>query len=138
MPLVSKLIYGLLGLVIVLIIGMLTSSWRLILYPYVIIIGLSMLFGILKSLKQKHILIFAPVLITLLLLILFLSLDIITVRSPFGGSGYVLGMTPSIAIVLLGIWPTAILVTLAFRWTFGTDELGPTLTHLNDRKNLEQ
>lgn len=114
----NRLMYALLGLVILIIIGMLTASWRVILYPYLFVIGISILLGLTKTIQTKRHLIWVPFGVTALYLVLYVWLDVISLKSPTGGTGYVLGMVPTTAIFLLGIWPTAILVSLLYAWIF--------------------
>lgn len=59
-----------------------------------------------------------PILIAGGYLALFIILDVITRNDPAGGSSYVLGMTPGLAIYLLGILPLAVLASLIYALIF--------------------
>lgn len=109
---------ALLVLMVVMLIGMLTGSWRAVLYPYLVVIGLCLAVGLVKAIcRWKH-LIALPVAVPVLYLALFVVLDVLTVKEPTGGSGTVFGLVPSTALYLLGIWPLALVLTLLYAWTF--------------------
>ncbi|BCJ86113.1 hypothetical protein [Effusibacillus dendaii] len=116
----DKWIYAFTGLVILILIGMLTGAWRIILYPYLFIIGIGVLLGLWQQLKRKPQLIWVPVSITVLYLILYVWLDVLSLHSPTGGSTLVFGMVPTTALFFLGIWPIAILVSLLYGLTFSS------------------
>ncbi|MEX3622106.1 hypothetical protein [Viridibacillus arvi] len=118
----DKLIYTLLVLVSITFIGAITGSWRFILYPYLIVIGIAILFGLLKSIKQNPRKIWIPVSVSVLYIILYVSLDIMTINTPTGGSSYLLGLTPSMALYILAIWPLANIICLLYAWTFTNEE----------------
>ncbi|HZK55367.1 MAG TPA: hypothetical protein VFC84_14380 [Desulfosporosinus sp.] len=121
---INKLMYIMLGLVVLMILGMLTASWRIILYPYLFVCGISVLIGMIKVIRSNHNLILIPVGLTAVYLFLFIWLDLITRDSKvFGGdsANFVFGLVPSTAIVLLGIWPISILAPLLYAWTFSKD-----------------
>ncbi|MGE7953561.1 hypothetical protein [Lysinibacillus xylanilyticus] len=122
MSFIDKLIYTLLSLVIIIFIGTITGSWRFILYPYLIVIGIAILFGILKNVKQNPRKMWIPVSVVIGYFILYAWLDIMTIDTPTGGSKYIFGLTPSMALYILGIWPLANLICLLYAWTFSKEE----------------
>ncbi|KOP78554.1 hypothetical protein AMS59_11985 [Lysinibacillus sp. FJAT-14745] len=122
MSFIDKLIYTLLSLVIITFIGTITGSWRFILYPYLIVIGIAILFGILKNVKQNPRKMWIPVSVVIVYIILYAWLDIMTIDTPTGGSKYIFGLTPSMALYILGIWPLANLICLLYAWTFSKEE----------------
>lgn len=122
MSFIDKLIYTLLSLVIITFIGTITGSWRFILYPYLIVIGIAILFGILKNVKQNPWKMWIPVSVVIVYIILYAWLDIMTIDTPTGGSKYIFGLTPSMALYILGIWPLANLICLLYAWTFSKEE----------------
>lgn len=122
MVFIDKLIYALLGLVVLMTIGMLTGSWRMILYAYLFIIGISIIFGLTRRIKSRGNLIGVPIGVSVLYVVLYVWLDVMTMGSPTGGEGLVWGMTPATALFMLGIWPASILVTLLYAWTFPVEE----------------
>lgn len=122
MSFIDKLIYALLCLVIITFIGTITGSWRFILYPYLIVIGIAILFGILKNVKQNPLKIWIPISVVIVYIILYVWLDIMTIDTPTGGSQYIFGLTPSMALYILGIWPLANLICLLYAWTFLKEE----------------
>ncbi|KAA0965210.1 hypothetical protein FQ087_02550 [Sporosarcina sp. ANT_H38] len=122
MSISDKIIYTFLLLVSVTLIGMLTGSWRIILYPYLVVIGIAILAGLVKNVKRNPRKIWIPASVSLAYIILYSWLDMITIDSPTGGTSYILGLTPSMAIYLLGIWPLANLICLLYAWTFTYEE----------------
>ncbi|CAN5164834.1 hypothetical protein BH20ACT11_BH20ACT11_08270 [soil metagenome] len=122
MQLSSKLMYVLLGLTVLMLIGMLTGSWRVILYPFLLVVGVSILFGFTREIgnRSRPLLIAGPVVI--LFVVLFLVLDISTGMQPTGSASRVLGMTPPMAWYLLGFPPLAILVGVLYAVTFQNEE----------------
>jgi len=121
---VNKLMYVVLGLIVLMIFGMITASWRIIIYPYLFVCGISVLIGLIKVIQSNHNLIWVPVSLTAVYLFLFIWLDLVTLGSTvFGGdsANFVFGLVPSTAIVLLGIWPISILAPLLYAWTFSKD-----------------
>jgi len=122
MSISDKIIYTILLLVSVTLIGMLTGSWRIILYPYLVVIGIAILAGLVKNVEKNPRKIWIPASVSLAYIILYSWLDVSTIDSPTGGTSYILGLTPSMAIYLLGIWPLANLVCLLYAWTFTYEE----------------
>lgn len=122
MSFTDKLIYLLLVLVGLTFIGTLTGSWHLILYPYLIVIGIAVLFGIMKNVKQSPNKIWIPVIVSAVYLILYIWLDMLTQNSPTGGEGYIFGLTPSMALYILLIWPIANIMCLLYAWTFSSEK----------------
>ncbi len=122
MQLSSKLMYVLLGLTVLMLIGMLTGSWRAILYPFLLVVGVSILFGFTRELgsRNRPLLVAGPVVI--LLAVLFLVLDITTGMQPTGSGSRVLGMTPPMAWYLLGFPPLGILAGILYAVTFQNEE----------------
>lgn len=118
----DKLIYTLLILVSLSLLGMLTASWRLILYSYLIVIGLAIFTGISKSVKENPRKIWIPILVSGAYLLLYAWLDILTMNSPTGGSASIFGLTPSLALYVLGIWPLANIICLLYAWTFSSEK----------------
>lgn len=118
----DKLIYLLLILISLTFIGTVTGSWRLILYPYLIVIGIAILFGVLKNVKKQPYKIWIPIVVSVIYLVLYGWLDIMTIDSPTGGESYIFGLTPSMALYLLLIWPLANIICLLYAWTFKIDK----------------
>jgi hypothetical protein len=122
MQLSSKLMYVLLGLTVLMLIGMLIGSWRVILYPFLLVVGVSILFGFTREIGQRSrpLLVAGPVVI--LFVVLFVVLDISTGMQPTGSDSRVLGMTPPMAWYLLGFPPLVILVGILYAVTFQNED----------------
>src|SRR5699024_7492819 len=77
----DKMIYLFLVLIVVSLVGMLIDAWRLILYPYLIVVGLMILFGLWKPIKRyaskKSVFAYLGLLIYLIIFILFCLLKLI-------------------------------------------------------------
>ncbi len=120
----NRLIYALLSMIVLVILGMLTASWRVILYPYLFVIGISVLIGLISLIQSNRKFIWLPIGLVGLYLLLFIWLDVVSWGSPTGGGdsvNYVLGLVPSTAIFFLGIWPVSVLAPLLYAWTFTKD-----------------
>lgn len=123
MQLSDRLIYALGGLAILMIIGMLASSWRMILYPIILVMGISILFGNLRELPDRK----RPLLVAGLVVVLFGSLfiviDIMTGGDPTGRStNYVLGMTPPTALYMIGFPLLVVLAGVLYGLTFQQED----------------
>lgn len=118
----DKMIYLFLVLIAVSLVGMLIDAWRLILYPYLIVVGLMILFGLWKPIKRyaskKSVLAY---LVSFIYLIMFISLDIITRDSLLGGESLIFGLTPSMALYMTIIFPAGSIVCLLYALTFQDD-----------------
>ncbi len=115
---VDKLMYAFLFLVSLILIGMILGAWRMVLYPYLIVIGLSIVFGLLKEIETDFKKLWIPLFVSFIYLILYIAHDMITAQSPTGGTDFIFGLTPAMALYLVGIWPMAVLVCLLYAWTF--------------------
>lgn len=113
-------IYAMLGLVIVLIVGMLLSSWRLVLYPFLPIVGIGMLYGLTRAVKRNRALLLVPSGVVVLLAGLYGWLDAMSVADP-DGEGLVIGFAPTTALYFFGVAPAFLLVGLLFALTFSQD-----------------
>ena len=111
------------GLIALSLVGMFMESWRLILYPYVIVIGVAITVGMWRAVREKPGMIWVPTVIAGGYLALFVTLDVITRSDPAGGSHYILGMTPALALYLLGILPLAVIASLIYALIFDPDDM---------------
>jgi len=116
----NRLIYAMLGLLVLVIIGMLVGSWRIVLYPFLLIVGISISFGLTRALRSNQGVLLIPVGVVALLLALYGSLDLMSVADP-AGEGMVFGFAPTTALYFFGITPVILLVGLAFALTFSRD-----------------
>lgn len=114
----DKVIYLFLFFVSVTFIGMLFQSWRVILYPYLIVIGITILIGLWKPIRKRPHKIWIPIAVSVIYLILYGLLDFISSSSILGGDYYIFGMTPSMALFMLGILPCAVIICLLYAITF--------------------
>jgi hypothetical protein len=119
----NRLIYATLGLSVLILIGMLTSSWRVVLYPFLLIIAICMLFGFATSARGR---------VTTLLMcfgvaagyaFIFGWVDAISGGEPTGSTNYVLGMTPVTALYLIGVPLLVVVVGLLYALTFTREDL---------------
>lgn len=118
----DRMIYILLALCSLTLVGMLIGSWRLILYPYLIIIGLMILIGLWSPIKtQTEKLKYIPYSVSIIYLIVFITLDIITRNSLLGGESYIFGLAPSMALYMFVIFPGGTIVCLLYALTFRDD-----------------
>lgn len=122
MQLSSKLMYVLLGLTVLMLIGMLTGSWRVVLYSFLLMAGVSILFGFTRELLGSLRPLLVAGTVVLSFGVLFVVLDVMTGMQPTGSTNYVLGMTPAMAWYLIGFPPLALLAGILYAVTFKEEE----------------
>ncbi|MBA2443302.1 MAG: hypothetical protein H0V53_13010 [Rubrobacter sp.] len=122
----NKLMYVLLGLAVLMLVGMLASSWRVVLYSFLLVVGVSILFGFTRELPGRR-----PVLVAgsvvVLYGLLFAVLDVMTGGEPTGSTNYVLGMTPPMALYLLGFPVLVVITGVLYAVTFTQEDVDPEL-----------
>jgi len=118
----NRLMYALLGLTALILLGMLTGSWRAILYPFLLVVGISILFGFTREIgrSRRPLLVAGPVVV--LFAVLFVVLDVTTGMQATGSASRVLGMTPPMAWYLLGFPPLVVLAGVLYAVTFQNEE----------------
>lgn len=119
----NRLIYAVLGLVVLMLVGMLLSSWRVILYPLIFLIGISILFGYTKELPGKKWPLVVAGSIVVLYGLLFIMLDILTGGEPTGSTNYILGMTPPMALYIISFPILVILAGVLYGLTFKQEDV---------------
>jgi hypothetical protein len=128
MALSDRLIYVLLGLTVLMIVGMLTSSWRMILYPVILVMGISILFGFLRELPERKRALLVAGSVAGGFALLFVIIDIMTGGEPTGRSTtYVLGMTPPTALYMLGFPLLVVLAGVLYALTFQQEDVQEVL-----------
>jgi hypothetical protein len=118
----NRSIFVFAALLVLIIIGMLAGSFRLIIYPYMLIIGLLLLIGLAKKIKVNKKIVWVPTIITLLFLLLQGWLDNATLQTPTGGVKLIFGFTVTNAIYYLGIWTLCACFSLIYAWVFNQRE----------------
>ena len=118
--LLNGLIYAMLGLIVLIIVGMLIASWRMVLYPFLLVVGISILFGLTRAVQRNRSVLLLPIGLVILLVALYGWLDSMSVADP-DGEGIVLGFAPTTALYFFGVMPAFLLVGLAFALTFSQD-----------------
>jgi hypothetical protein len=143
MTLSNKLMYALLGLVVLSTIGMLFGSWRVVLYPFFPVAGICMVFGLMREVRSNRKMLLLPAGLVALLAALYVWLDAMSVADP-DGEGLVLGFAPTTALYFFGITPAVILVGLAFALTFSEETIEsdkdaetPGPSHSEDQERTE-
>ncbi|SEJ13741.1 hypothetical protein SAMN04488127_1075 [Bhargavaea ginsengi] len=119
----DRIMYLFSGLIVLSLVGMFLQSWRLILYPYLVVIGVAITIGIWKAVRNRPALLWVPISVAGGYIVLFVTLDLITRNDPAGGSTYVLGMTPGLALYLLGILPLAVIASLIYALIFDPGDI---------------
>lgn len=123
MELSNRLIYAMLGLVVLMLIGMLLSSWRIILYPLILVIGVSILFGYTRELPEKKWPLLVAGSIVMLYGLLFIVLDFMSGGEPTGSTNYVLGMTPPMALYIISFPLLIVLAGVLYGLTFKQEDV---------------
>lgn len=118
----NRLMYAFLGLTVLIIVGMLSGSWRAVLYPFLLMAGVSILFGFTRELPGSIRPLLVAGTVVLSFGVLFVGLDLMTGGEPTGSTSYVLGMTPAMAWYLLGFPPLALLAGILYAVTFKEEE----------------
>ena len=123
MELSNRMIYVVLGLVVLMLVGMLLSSWRVILYPLTFLIGISILFGYTRELPGKKWPLLVAGSVVVLYGLLFVLLDLLTGGEPTGSTNYVLGMTPPMALYIISFPLLVILAGVLYGLTFQQEDV---------------
>ncbi len=128
MQLSDRLIYALGGLAILMIIGMFASSWRMIVYPVILVMGISILFGFVSELPNRKRPLLVAGSVVVLFGLLFTLIDIMTGGDPTGRStNYVLGMTPPTALYMISFPLLIVLAGVLYGLTFQQEDVEEVL-----------
>jgi hypothetical protein len=127
----NKSVYAFAALLVLIIIGMLIGSFRLVIYPYMFVIGILLFSGLAKKVKVNKKIIWIPTIVTFLFLLLQTWLDIATLHSPTGGVNLILGLTVSSAIYYFGLWTLCASFSLLYVWTFNKPEVAQSAVDTN-------
>ncbi|HET6563740.1 MAG TPA: hypothetical protein VFG72_17860 [Marmoricola sp.] len=106
----DRLVTLLLVLVSIMLVGMLTTSWRVVLYPYLVVIGVMILLGVGKRRDHDKVLMGLGVGVTLVYFALYIWLDIAMIPDLGSSTDLVAGVVPTTAIYFFAIWPFGLVV----------------------------
>lgn len=123
MELSNRLMYAVLGLVALMLVGMMLSSWRVVLYPLILVIGICILFGYTRELPGRKWPLAVAGSIIVLYGLLFVVLDVMTGGEPTGSTDYVLGMTPPMALYIISFPLLVILAGVLYGLTFKQEDI---------------
>lgn len=137
MELSNRLIYAMLGLVVLMFIGMLLSSWRVVLYPLILLLGVSILFGYTRELPGRKWPLLVAGSIVVLYGLLFIVLDLMTGGEPTGSTNYVLGMTPPMALYIIGFPLLVVLAGVLYGLTFKQEDVQEVIEERDTSAELE-
>jgi hypothetical protein len=128
----NRLVTMLLLLVCVMIVGMLTSSWRVVLYPYLAMIGVVILLGIGTRIKEDYRFAALGVGVSVAYVVLYLWLDVVAGSDPGASTNLIGGLVPSTAIYFFVIWPFGLFVALLYsvyhRWDLSDERVDEELS----------
>jgi hypothetical protein len=127
----NRFVYASVALLVLIIIGMLVGSFRLIIYPYLVLVGILLFIGLAKKIKVNKKIIWIPTLVTFLFLLLQGWLDLTTLSSPIGGENLIFGFTISTAIYYLGIWTLCASFSLIYVWAFSQPQVEQSSINTN-------
>jgi hypothetical protein len=127
----NRFVYASVALLVLIIIGMLVGSFRLIIYPYLVLVGILLFIGLAKKIKVNKKIIWIPTIVTFLFLLLQGWLDLATLSSPIGGENLIFGFTISTAIYYLGIWTLCASFSLIYVWTFSQPQVEQSSINTN-------
>lgn len=106
----DRLVMLLLVLACIMLIGMLTASWRVVLYPYLVVIGVIILLGVGTRRSHDPVLRWMGIGVPLGYFALYLWLEVAMRGEPGESSNLVFGLVPTTAIYFLAIWPFGLVV----------------------------
>lgn len=101
-------------LVSIMLVGMLTASWRVVLYPYLVVVGVVILLGLGKRRHHDRVLMGLGVGVTLAYLALYLWLDVAMTPELGSSTNLIGGLVPTTAIYFLAIWPFGLVVAALY------------------------
>jgi len=110
----DRLVTLLLVLVTIMLVGMLTASWRVVLYPYLIVLGVIILLGVGSRRGKDPVLMCFGIAVPIVYVLLYVWLDVVMAGTSAEGSELVFGLVPSTAIYFLAIWPTGLVVAAGY------------------------
>src|SRR5699024_11773915 len=94
----DRIIYLFLFLVGLSLIGMILQSWRMILYPYLIVIGITILIGMWKSIIHVPKKFVIPIIVPFIYFIYYGLLDILSLHPIADKDSYLFGMHPTLSL----------------------------------------
>ncbi len=110
----DRLVLLMLVLVSIMLVGMLTSSWRVVLYPYLVLVGVVILLGVGQRRQHDRVLMGLGIGVTVVYLALYLWLDV-AMTSELGASKTLIGgVVPTTAIYFFAIWPFGLVVAALY------------------------
>lgn len=110
----DRLVTALLVLVAIMLIGMLTASWRVVLYPYLIVIGIIILLGVGDRRGKDSVLLGFGIAVPIIYIALYVWLEAVMAADPGSSSNLVLGLVPSTAVYFFAIWPFGLIVAACY------------------------
>ena len=110
----NRLVTALLILVCLMIVGMLTGSWRVVLYPYLAAIGIIILLGIGTRRADNPAFLALGAGVSTVYFALFIWLDVVMGAGLDSNTGLIGGVVPSAAIYFFAIWPFGMIVALLY------------------------
>lgn len=128
----NRLVTALLILVSLMLVGMLTGSWRVVLYPYLAVIGIIILLGVGSRRADSRVYLALGAGVSVVYFALFIWLDVVMGPGIDADTGLIGGVVPSAAIYFFAIWPfgmvVAVLYALFHRRLMSDDISTPTGT----------
>lgn len=110
----DRLVTVLLVLVTIMLVGMLTASWQVVLYPYLVVVGVIILLGVGARRGTDSVLMWFGIAVPVVYIALYVWLEVVMAGQPEEGSDLVLGLVPSTAIYFLAIWPVGLVVAACY------------------------
>lgn len=133
----DRLVILMLALVSIMLVGMLTTSWRVVLYPYLVVVGVVILLGVGQRRHHDRVLLGLGAGVTLVYLALYLWFDVAMDSELGSNTDLIGGVVPSTAIYFFAIWPFGLVVAALYailHRRIMTDEVPPTrAARLSDR-----
>ncbi len=110
----DRLVTALLVLVTIMLVGMLTASWRVVLYPYLIALGVIILLGVGARRGRDAVLLGFGIAVPIVYIALYIWLEVVMAGDPGSSETLVLGLVPSTAVYFFAIWPFGLVVAACY------------------------
>ncbi|WP_100330305.1 hypothetical protein [Bacillus xiapuensis] len=100
--------------------GMILHSWRVIIYSYILVIGLILTIGLGRYIQKNKSFLFFPIASSSLFFLLFALADLLGVGEKMAGGDsrvYVMGLVPTSAVFLYGVASMILVIPLFYAWS---------------------
>lgn len=112
----DRLVASVFALSVLMFVGMVASSWRMILYPYLVMVGVIILLGVGRKAAVRKLGVYCALGVGIIYVLVHVWLDVVFSNRDTAELHLVGGLEPSTAIYFFVIWPLGLLVALLYSW----------------------